>query len=129
MPSDTKRETILVVDDNTDIRGLAKRILEVAGYTVVTAADGEEGLCFYENYRSSIVLHLTDVVMPKIGGLELADRIRGIDSALPVLFMSGSSGEDYAGWECMAKPFRPADLIETVSRVLHANAQSAHSVS
>ena len=83
--------TILVVDDNADVRGLAKRILEIAGYTVITAADGEEGLRCYEKHRSSIVLLLTDVVMPNIGGFELAERVLGMDSQVSVVLMSGDS--------------------------------------
>jgi two-component system cell cycle sensor histidine kinase/response regulator CckA len=124
MKDDRRLGTVLVVDDNVDIRGLAKRFLEMAGYAVVTAADGEEALRFYEEYRPAVVLLLTDVVMPKINGFELADRVLGMDSELPVLLMSGDTGCDYRGLECLAKPFRPLELIETVSRKLSANARS-----
>jgi CheY-like chemotaxis protein len=124
MADDRQHGTVLVVDDNVDIRALAKRFLEIAGYTVITAADGEEGLSFYEKHRSSIVLLLTDVMMPNINGLELADRVLGMDSKLPVLFMSGDGWSAYRELECLAKPFRPDELIETVIRVLYANAQS-----
>ena len=124
-----ERGTILVVDDNLDIRGFAKRFLETAGYTVITAADGAEGLRFFEEHQSSIVLLLTDVVMPNINGLELADRVLRMDSKLPVLLMSGDSERDYRDLECIAKPFRPAGLIETVSRVLYAKAHSERTAS
>jgi two-component system cell cycle sensor histidine kinase/response regulator CckA len=120
MPDDKQRGTILVVDDNVEIRRLAKSLLESAGYTVVTAADGEEGLCFYSEHRSNIALLLTDVVMPKVNGFELADRVRRVDSNLPVVLMSGSARSDYQDLEWLAKPFRPTELIETVSRALHA---------
>jgi CheY-like chemotaxis protein len=123
MPEDSQCGTILVVDDNLDIRGLAQRLLELAGYTVITASDGEEGLCFYEKHRSNIVLLLTDVTMPKINGFELADRVRAMDLRLPVLFMSGGAGFDYRGSECLAKPFRPTELMEAVSRTLSATTQ------
>src|ERR1700733_12842160 len=121
MRHDKQCRTILVVDDNLDIRKFAKLFLEDAGYNAVTAADGEEGLRFYEEHRSSIVLLLTDVIMPNIGGIELADLVLGIDSQLPVLFMSGNAWSGYRGLTCIAKPFRPADLIENVNRVLNAN--------
>ncbi len=91
--------------------------------------DGEEGLRFYQEHRSAIVLLLTDVVMPKINGLELADRVLGMDSQLPVLFMSGDAACDYRDLECVSKPFRPTELIETVTRVLSANAHSQKAVS
>ena len=129
MACDMERGTILVVDDNVDIRGFAKRFLETAGYTVVTAADGKEGLHVYEEHQSSIVLLLTDVVMPNINGIELADRVLEMDSQLPVLFMSGDAWGAYRGLECVAKPFRPAELVERVSRVLNANADSVRAAS
>jgi DNA-binding response OmpR family regulator len=119
MTRDTPHGTILVVDDNLDIRAFAKRFLETAGWAVVTAADGEEGLRIYEQYQSNIVLLLTDVMMPNVNGLELADRVQGIDSQLPVLFMSGSG---YPGLECIAKPFRSVELLDRISRALNANA-------
>jgi two-component system cell cycle sensor histidine kinase/response regulator CckA len=124
MRDDRPRGTVLVVDDNVDIRGLAKRFLEMAGYAVVTAADGEEGLRFYEKHRPAIVLLLTDVVMPKINGFDLADRVLGMDSELPVILMSGDAGCDHRDLKCLAKPFRPAELIETVSQMLASNAHS-----
>lgn len=119
------RPTILVVDDNADIRSLAKRILEIAGYTVITAADGEEGLQSYEERRSSIDLLLTDVVMPNIDGFELAERVLKMDSEVPVVLMSGDSPCDYQSLEYLAKPFWPTELIETVNRVLSAKTQNA----
>jgi CheY-like chemotaxis protein len=124
MVNDTQRGTILVVDDNSDIRTFAKRLLETAGWSVVTAANGEEGLRFYQEHQSSIVLLLTDVMMPNINGLDLAHRVRGINSQLPVLLMSGEDWSAHRDLECLPKPFLPAELIEKVSRVLHAKTRS-----
>lgn len=121
MTRDTPRGTILVVDDNLDICGFAKMFLETAGYTVVTAPDGQAGLRRYEEHRSSIVLLLTDVTMPNINGFQLADRVLAIDSKLPVLFMSGNAWIDYRRCECILKPFRPAELVKRVNGVLSAN--------
>jgi DNA-binding response OmpR family regulator len=129
MTRDTPCGTILVVDDNLDIRAFAKRFLETAGWTVLTAADGEEGLRFYEEHHSSIVLLLTDVTMPNINGLELADRVLEIDSQLPVLLMSGDARGAYRGLECVAKPFRSAELVARVSYMLKAKARSETTVS
>jgi DNA-binding response OmpR family regulator len=113
-------ELILVVDDNPGIRGFAKLFLEDAGYAVVTAADGEEALRVYEQHQSSIVLLVTDAAMPNMNGFELADRVLEIDSQLPVLFMSGRyAGIVYRGLECIVKPFRPAELVERIRRVLN----------
>ena len=115
--------TILVVDDNIEIRTFTKAFLEHAGYCVITAADGQDGLRSYEIHQPNIVLLLTDVCMPNMDGLELADRVLRLDSRLPVLFMSGDKCAADRGFGCLEKPFRPAELMERVSRALHANAR------
>lgn len=129
MTRDTQHGTILVVDDDRDIRGFARLLLELAGYTVVTATDGEEGLLLYEEHRPKIGLLLTDVVMPNRSGFELADRVLKIDSDLPVLFMSGNDWSAYRGLECLTKPFLASDLIERVGRALDSHAHSAKTAS
>jgi two-component system, cell cycle sensor histidine kinase and response regulator CckA len=123
MTDSRRRPTILVVDDDADIRRIASRLLEIAGYTAITAADGEDGFRLYQQHRPGIALLLTDVVMPNLNGIELAKRVLGMDSELPVLLMSGNTGSDYRDLECLAKPFRPAELIEAVSRVLSGKAK------
>jgi CheY-like chemotaxis protein len=124
MTYDPQPGTILVADDNFEICAFAKRLLESAGWSVVTAADGAEALRFYQEHQSNIVLLLTDVMMPNIGGLELADRVLRMDSQLPVLFMSGDTWGAYRGLECIAKPFRSEELVASVSRVLKSNTRS-----
>jgi CheY-like chemotaxis protein len=118
MVRDTQRGMILVVDDSVDIRGLAKRLLEKAGYAVLTAPDGEEGLRCYEEHRSDIVLLLTDVMMPRMNGFELADRVLSMDPQIPVLFMSGQEWGAYRGLKCVTKPIAPAELVELVDQAL-----------
>jgi CheY-like chemotaxis protein len=68
-------ETILVVDDEPDVRGLAREILEAGGYEVLEAGDGEEALRVAEAHPAPIHLLLTDVVMPRLNGVELASRL------------------------------------------------------
>jgi len=121
MTRNAQNGTILIVDDNLDVRAFAQAFLEHAGYSVATAANGEEGLRYYQTHQSNILLLLTDVMMPKMNGLDLADRVLGLDSQLPVLFMSGDTWSADRGFGCVAKPFRPAELVERVSRVLNAN--------
>lgn len=120
MKLDAYRDTILLVDDNLDIRACAQVFLEHAGYPVVAAADGEEGLRHYETHRSNIALLLTDVMMPNMNGLELADRVLGLDSQLPVLFMSGDAWGADRGFGCVVKPFKSAELVARVRQVLDA---------
>jgi CheY-like chemotaxis protein len=121
MRNDTQHGTILLVDDNVDIRRLVKAFLEHAGYSVATAADGVEGLRYYQRNQSSILLLLTDVMMPNMNGLDLVDRVLTIDSHLPVLFMSGDAWGSHRGLECIAKPFPPAELLQRVKRALSSS--------
>jgi two-component system, NtrC family, sensor kinase len=118
MKLDNECATILVVDDNLAIRTISKTFLENAGYTVITATDGEEGLSFFLQRQSSISLVLTDVTMPNMNGFDLADRILEFDSRLPVLFMSGSTPNASRGFGCVPKPFNGAQLIGIVAEIL-----------
>jgi CheY-like chemotaxis protein len=113
-------ETILVVDDNLEIRGLIRALLEHAGFAVATAADGEDGLNFFRQYRSSIVLLLTDISMPNMNGVDLADRVLELEPDLPVLFMSASAWNVSRGLGCLSKPFTAPELVSKVSEGLDA---------
>ena len=75
MARDARHATILVADDNPDILGHVRALLEISGYAVITASNGEEALRIYERHQSQISLLLTDVAMPKINGFDLADRV------------------------------------------------------
>ena len=118
---DLQRETILVVDDSLDLQRLIRGFLEGAGYTVITASDGEEGLRVYEQFKSGIGMVVTDVAMPRMNGLDLADRILEYDSELPVLIMSGELVTLDRNFEFIAKPFSPPELIGRVGKVLDAS--------
>ena len=82
-------ETILVVEDEEDVRALAREVLERQGYKVIEAADGAQALGICETSGDLIDGILTDVVMPRMGGRELVDRVRATRPAMPVLYMSG----------------------------------------
>jgi CheY-like chemotaxis protein len=120
MNAHKQRDTILVVDDNVAIRSFAKVFLENAGYTVATASDGQEGLSFFSQHQSSIAMLLTDVRMPNMNGIDLADRVLELDSQLPVLFMSGEAWNVSRGLGCVAKPFDSVELVTRVSQVVSA---------
>lgn len=123
MARDVQNGTILIVDDNFDVRAFAQAFLENGGYAVVTAADGQEGLRRYKIHRSSVVLLLTDVSMPKMNGLQLADRILDLDSHLPVLFMSGDAWSADRGFGCIVKPFNAVELVARVNQILDVKAR------
>ena len=84
-------ETILVAEDDTMVLGLTQNILEGAGYTVLTAIDGEQALTIFKKNVDKIDLVLLDVVMPKMGGREVFDQIRKQYPNLKILFASGYS--------------------------------------
>jgi len=121
------RETILLAEDEADVRALAHEVLERAGYAVVLATDGTEALRTWEGYRGRIDLLLTDVVMPRMGGFELARRLRTVHPDLRVIFISGYANDlvtvdrelaNAAAY--LQKPFRPRTLIQKVREVLGA---------
>jgi CheY-like chemotaxis protein len=104
---DTKRRTILVVDDDSNIRRLVEVLLEDAGYSVLVAADGIEGINVFKRHQPEIALLITDVMMPNMNGFDLADSVLELDSDLPVIFMSGNI--------CCACGPRPRVPRETIS--------------
>jgi PAS domain S-box-containing protein len=82
-------ETILLVEDGDLLRPMITDILESRGYTVVSAADGVEALALFADHDGTIDLLLTDVVMPRMNGRELAERLSAMNPAMRVLFTSG----------------------------------------
>ncbi|HZI21844.1 MAG TPA: MASE1 domain-containing protein [Gemmatimonadales bacterium] len=124
-------ETILVVEDQEEVRKLAQRVLETRGYTVLTAADGHEALAVAARYAQRIDLLVTDVVMPRINGRELALRIAAVRRNLPVLYVSGYTGEAIRehgllepGVAFLQKPFTADALAGKVREVLDAAQRS-----
>ena len=119
-------ETILLVEDDEKVRTLASKILQGQGYSVFEAADGAEALVVAEDFTSDeIHLLLTDVIMPEMGGLELADRIVSSRPSTKVLYWSGYAdgavGNDSvlkADTAFMSKPFSPPALALKVREVL-----------
>jgi two-component system cell cycle sensor histidine kinase/response regulator CckA len=116
-------EHILLVDDEDTVRRVTGRLLEKLGYEVTTAADGAEALDLLES-AGPFDLVLTDVVMPGMTGIEMADQIREIRPAQRILFTSGYTTREYGRAPgqpprpFMPKPFSMADLAENVRRVL-----------
>lgn len=119
------KETILIVEDDQAVRNLTRRILASAGYKTLTAANGGEALLECEQHEGKIHLVLTDVVMPKMSGKELSDRLAKISPNLKVLFMSGYTDNAIVhhgildeGTHFIAKPFTSSSLLEKVRSVL-----------
>jgi len=102
-------ETLLLVEDQEDLRGLVGGFLRENGYTVLEARDGIEGLEVAEQHHGQIQLLVTDVVMPRMGGWELAERLLSLRPELKVLYLSGYS--EYSVAHHVAK-YRPGTLLE-----------------
>ena len=119
-------ETILVVEDEAQVRMLVREILTQLGYSVLEASDGYDALKLIEERQPDIHLVLTDVIMPLMNGHELAVRLGVIRPGLKVMFMSGYTDDVLAFHgvqpeiDFIQKPFSAADLAQKVERVLSA---------
>ncbi len=125
-PAETRGvETILVAEDEDALRKIVRRTLEGAGYTVLTAADGQAAILAAAQHAGDIHLLVTDVVMPRMSGRKLAQELAKALPSLKVLYMSGYiddtidlHGVVHAGMHFLAKPFAAADLTRKVRAVL-----------
>ncbi len=115
-------ETILLVEDAAAVRSLVRELLEQRGYTVLEARDGGEALAVSQSYDGRIDLLLTDLLMPRMGGHELAKRIRRHQPRVKVIYMSAYSGDALHAAEkdanFLEKPFKPDGLAAFVRKVL-----------
>ncbi len=126
------KETILLVEDEDAVRQVASRILRRSGYTVVEACNGNEALRQFGERGREFDLIITDIVMPEMGGLELAQRIREWAPTARILFTSGYTEDAVLrrsflepGAEFIEKPFTPARLAERARQVLDSEVPSA----
>jgi CheY-like chemotaxis protein len=119
-----RNEAILVVEDTEGIRKLVCALLKQSGYRCLNASDGAEALRLIEGAPYAIDLVLTDVMMPNMGGPELARRLARLRPELRIVFMSGYSGDSFvASVDCspsifLPKPFTAAALMGRVRQIL-----------
>jgi CheY-like chemotaxis protein len=125
-------ETILLAEDEPALRELTREVLEEHGYAVLEAGSGDGALKRAEEYPGTIDLLLTDVVMPRMSGRELADRLTRLRPGLRVMFMSGYTddavvrhGVSAPSAAFIQKPFGPESLLAKVREVLEATATVA----
>jgi CheY-like chemotaxis protein len=119
------KETLLVADDHEGIREMVRTALEGCGYRVLLAVNGEEAIHMFEEHAREISLVLLDMVMPRIGGLEAARRMRQTYPELPVIFTTGYSVDNEeltrvieTGVALLQKPFDPRKLARRVRELL-----------
>ncbi|MDQ3742811.1 MAG: PAS domain S-box protein [Acidobacteriota bacterium] len=122
-------ETVLLAEDEEEVRHLARQELELYGYRVLEASDGDAALLTCERHEGPIHLLITDVIMPAVGGPELAQRLTQLRPQMKVLFMSGYTDDAIVhhgvldeGVNFIQKPFTPEALARKVREVLGAPA-------
>jgi len=120
-------ETILLVEDDALVRALTCTLLGEAGYHVFEAENSEDALALAERYAAAIQMLLTDVVMPRIGGRQLADQLCARRPGTKVLFMSGYTDDSIirhgvvdSGIHLLQKPFTRMSLLRRVREILDA---------
>lgn len=125
---ETGSETILLVEDEDEVRKVLHQILTGKGYRVFQAGSGEEALAISRLHRGLVHLLLTDVTMPRMKGTELASRLLTERPQTRVIYMSGYNEESLSGgdstWTCLQKPFSQQTLTQTVRAILDAPADS-----
>jgi CheY-like chemotaxis protein len=119
------RETILLAEDESLVRRVVARILERAGYRVFSAANGQEALAMCDGIEGGIDVLVSDVVMPGIGGKELATRMLAKFPDLKVLFMTGYTDDEILrkgildqSRALILKPFAPEDFLRCLREIL-----------
>lgn len=123
------KETILVAEDNEEVRGLIRSVLEGFGYTVITAGDGEEALHKFRENEDRIKLVILDVIMPRKNGKEVYDEITRTNPGMKVLFSSGytadvisTKGVLEGKMDFISKPVTPHDLLNKIREILDRQA-------
>ncbi len=131
-PVPAKRQTILVVDDEQDLRSLVANVLTEYGYKVVTASNGTKAVAMLEKMDAPPDLLLTDVVMPGMSGPMLADQLLAKFAGARVLFMSGFDERQVVqryvvekGFTLITKPFQLHNLCAAVKKAIEATPMAA----
>ena len=122
---DGRRGTVLLVEDSDSVRAVVAKMLEEGGLTVLQASGGEEALAFARRGGLQIDLLLTDIVMPEVSGVELADRMERERPDVRILFMTGYAEEVVVNEgilgknrECIGKPFTQEQITRRVRKIL-----------
>jgi PAS domain S-box-containing protein len=132
-PASPGSVTVLLAEDEAAVRSLVAESLRLEGYNVIEARDGEEALSAHAESEAPVDLLVTDLAMPRLGGLALAERLRRRAPTVAVLYLTGFLDRSLAGASAamvpgsalMHKPFPPAELIGKVREMLAARAGTA----
>jgi two-component system cell cycle sensor histidine kinase/response regulator CckA len=128
------REHVLIVDDEQVVREYTGRVLEAAGYHTDAAQDGEEALEMIRRQPGAFDAVVSDVVMPRLNGVDLVRQLAAISPAIPVLLVSGYAEAELAergiAVSCgmLAKPYLPEQLLAALRRCIDDRARSTSSL-
>ena len=124
-PGPNRSETILLVEDESEVRRLARLTLEASGYQVISAENGEDAFQKVKNNIQSIDLVLTDIVMPTMGGIQLVELLKELHPEIKVAMMTGypggspSEGQFVEGdYQIIPKPFKPSELRSMIAHII-----------
>jgi DNA-binding NtrC family response regulator len=116
---------ILVIDDDRHMRTACSRVLSKAGWTVICAEAGEEGLKELRSGEQKIDVVLVDQLMPGLSGEDVLARIHTLDPNLPVVIMTGSATDEstieqkrQGAFDCLGKPFTPDQLRDVITKAV-----------
>jgi DNA-binding NtrC family response regulator len=120
-------ETILVLEDESALRTLMRQVLSRAGHTVLDTGDPEEAIRMCQRHSGEIDLFITDMVLPKLSGPQVAEQVLAIRPRMRVIYTSGYPGKTHIpsrlrryGTTFFEKPFTPDTLVQRVRAVLDA---------
>jgi len=124
-------KTVLVVDDEPEIRKLVGAMVTQFGYSALTADSGEHALTLYKNRKAPLELLITDVVAPGMSGPMLADKLTALQPDLKVLYISGYDNTNVVqkyvvekGHALLIKPFNVTDLRDKVAQLLNPGVEA-----
>ncbi len=118
-------ETVLLVDNDRGVRESIKNVLEFAGYKVIEASDGVEACEIYKDKMNEITLIITDLIMPRMNGKVLYDKIRELNPSQKMVFISGYTADSLykqylpEGGVILFKPILPSEFLRKIREILH----------
>jgi two-component system, cell cycle sensor histidine kinase and response regulator CckA len=123
MPLSSRGSIVLLVDDDDMLRELLARTLADAGYSVITASDGDEALALASTLHEELGLVVTDIRMPVMDGLTLAANLAEFRPPPAILFISGFAGPAQLPGPFLTKPFLPTVFLKQVAAMMGATAR------
>jgi DNA-binding response OmpR family regulator len=120
-----KGETIIIAEDEPQVREIVRHLLQKSGYKIIEAENGEDAVKKFKDNRGTLSLVLLDVIMPVKNGREAYEEIKGIEPSVKIIFMSGYTDDIISkkglleeGFDLITKPINPETLVRKIREVL-----------